>query len=143
MTDQTLDGLIAETEMRLAKMKALKDIVEDKELAGIARRMLQQSLSTVAVTEKPVIAILPGKSDTRSTKAGIDRILVYFKATGNQPATIEEIADGAGITTGNTRRILYMANPGEFERFAKSRGDRKTRFRLKQAAQRQLLPDSQ
>ena len=60
-----------------------------------------------------------------------EKVAEFFRGTGNEWATIKEIVDGTGMTKPGVRQILYVSQPGKFDRESGAGARRQTKFRLK------------
>ncbi len=114
-----LDTLISELESRLQKLKALRDVIDDDEIAGELAQIFSQN------------GVKPRKRVHR--KAGnIDKLIEFFRNRENKMATVAEIVQATGMSKHSLRQLLYRSHVGEFTRKSPSGRNRESRFRLKE-----------
>ena len=127
-----LDELISQQEARVAKLKALRDALEDKELASMARQYL--GADTPVAAKVNIIRLPESQTDAarRIVKRhkSVEQIVTFFEKRNNSSATIAQITEGTKMSAANVRRIVYAAHPDLFKKAGKMLSSREVLFQL-------------
>lgn len=115
---------IASLEARVAKLKALDEVLADEEIA----KALQDALGVNGAVTGRVTRKKTGKK-ARATV--YDKIVKYFQDRNNAWATLRQMVADTKISIGSLRNELYKQRREKFERDAQKGGGRETKFRLK------------
>ena len=114
-----IDALISRLESRLKKLKALRDVIDDDDIAEELTEIFSQN------------GVKPRKRVRRKLR-NIDKLREFFNSRENKLATLAEIIQASGMSKHSLRQLLYRSNVGEFTRKSPSKGNRESRFRLKE-----------
>ena len=115
-----LDQKIAELERRLAKFQALREALDDEELAS--------EVAELFVDENG--AKRPPRPKRREGR-NIVILREYFQSRQNAWATVAQIVAATGMSKHSLRQVLYRSHVDSFERQKPKGSRRESRFRLK------------
>jgi hypothetical protein len=113
------DKVITDLELRLTKARAVREALDDPELA----EEVAKSLGVQPCAEKT------RKKKRRSTHA--EKVVGFFQEHNNEWADSFEISDGIRIKREAVRQVLYKTGADRVERRSSPNGSRKVQFRLK------------
>lgn len=108
-----LDKAIAEVEAKLAKLRAVRDALDDPDVA----------------------AVFAGQNGSKRTGTLFERIADFFAERGNEWATIDQIRKAVGNPLNSVRQLLYKGKPDAFERQRHDGGATLFRLRSEEEAQ--------
>ena len=108
----TIDDIIALYKKRLAKAEQIRDIIGDD--PAFARELLNVLQATAPVEKSS--SKHPRKPVTKEDGTHLQRITTFFNETGNELATVEQIAAGAGLKRTSVAQIIYKSKPNKFEK---------------------------
>ena len=123
MTPQNkLDTAIAELEGKLAKLKAVRNALDDDQISAELLAIFGAETNGQKKRKRPIRIL--GRETT------FDRIRQLFSKKNNEWMTLAEI-EQAGINKATARQVLYVKNVPDFERESLKGGGRETKFRLR------------
>lgn len=73
-----------------------------------------------------------GKADDQNEATGVEKLIEFFRARGNVPTTIDDMAKAIGKTKVTVKVIVYKRHKDKFERMRERGKNNAAYFRLKQ-----------
>jgi hypothetical protein len=114
------DKVIAELEVRLEKAKAVRDALNDPELAGeIAKSLGVQPASR------------PARRRGKNRLTHIQKIERFFQENNNKWADSFEISAGTGVKRDAIRQVIYKTAIDRLVKQRDPKGSSRVKFRLK------------
>ncbi len=68
------------------------------------------------------------KAAVRAKGKSVGKLLAWFQTTGNQPATLNEMAEAISLGRASIRQMVYMTYPEKFKKTGKRDGTRESLF---------------
>lgn len=117
---QKIDTQIESLERKLQRLKALRDALEDEDIADEVGELFESSTKNG----------IP-KSLKRSPKSlNLRKIVRFFEKRNNTQATIKEICKATSLSFSSVKQMLYRSHCEYFDRESQVGGGRETLFRL-------------
>ena len=123
-TTGSVTEMIASREREIAFLKALQAAEHDPVLRELALQSLGVEQSKGSRQRKASV-----KNGKPSTATAVDRIINFFKGTGNKLASISELSSAAKCSESSARQVLYRTHKEAFHKEQQADG-RKMLFRL-------------
>lgn len=125
-TRQKLDERIAELEAKLARLRNLRDAIDDEDIAREFSGLFSQN-SNGSTVRKPNGSTTQRVGKSKNFAAIVDA----FNGTNNEWATMEEVCTNSGLKNSAVRQIVYKSHGPHFDRRPHPDGGSRKQFRLK------------
>lgn len=123
-----IDSIISDLEAKLSKWKAVRDAVGDD--------AFREEMLTLLVGDQTPTKSNGKRKPAKSGKKSLllEKLQDFYRAHGNQWATLAEIEEKGVLNKSQARQLLYISHADYFDRQSNATGDRQTKFRLKESA---------